>query len=123
MKLGRSVLGGNNVNVFEMICSSCFEPDRLPDTRRARIEDALGLWLPVLFASRDRLIGRRIFYAQCHGVAAVHESVRNIKRKRYPATFVRADILTIHPDPSAIIHRAKVQQNVLADPVPRSFKA
>ena len=53
-----AVHGRVDPDLLEPTLADCFHPYGLPDSGGARVEDAVGLGLPILLTARDVLVGR-----------------------------------------------------------------
>lgn len=108
VKFRHAVLPCLHMDVIEMMRAGGFQPDRLPDARRAGVKDACGFRPPVLLSAWDREICRRVLHAKNEAVATAAQLRRNIEGKRDAASFVMAQELAVQPHPGAVIDGAEM---------------
>ncbi|KAF9119000.1 hypothetical protein BGX30_004157 [Mortierella sp. GBA39] len=86
-----------------------FDPYRLPNPRRSRIEDPGGLFLPVLLAPRKRRVPAVIDSFYHDRVVHTLKQVRNIRVKRRMTAFVNSREPAVHPYFAFIVHGTEMQ--------------
>src|SRR2546421_4487022 len=106
-----------NSNAFEVTGCHGLEPNSLPDSRGARVENTRRCWLPMLFAARNVTVGRRIFRSNRHNVIAGLQRPCNIARKRRVPAFMPRHDYAVDPYGCTIVDSPEVQP--YASPRPR----
>ena len=90
-----------------------FEPDRLPDARGRRVEDALGRVRPMLLTARQRPVGQGVRGTDDDHVAAPSGGPRDVGAEGAVTAFVTRHLDVVDPDGGPVIDSAEMKDEPL----------
>ena len=112
----RAIKRWGDVDAREVAVARGFEPHGLPDAAGARVKDAGGFQLPILFAARNVAVGRWVFGAHGESVRAGLQQARDVQLEGRVAALMPSCQPAVDPYHGAVIDGVEMQQHAAAFP-------